>query len=65
MGVRRVVLAASRYDMMRPVLLETTRRLQAEGFAARFVDLGAVGHTYVAARGASVWRDALAWLDDA
>ena len=51
--------------MMRPVLQETARRLQAEGFAARFVDLGAVGHTYVAARGASVWRDALAWLDEA
>jgi poly(3-hydroxybutyrate) depolymerase len=64
-GVRRVVLAASRRDMMRPVLQETARRLQAEGFAARFVDLGATGHTYVASGGAAVWRDALAWLEDA
>ena len=63
-GVRRVVLAAGRNDMTRATLEETARRLQNEGFPARFVDLGAVGHTYVPARNVAGWRDALAWLEE-
>lgn len=64
-GVRRVVLAASRGDMMRPVLRETARRLAAEGFPVRFVDLGPGGHTYVPAAASEGWREALAWLEEA
>lgn len=63
--MRRVVLAAGRYDMTRRTLEETARRLDGEGFPVRFVDLGAVGHTFVPARGATGWRDALAWLEEA
>ncbi len=63
-GVRRAVFAATRGDMMRPVLMETARRLQAEGYAARFVDLGRGGHSCVA-RGETSWTEVLAWLDEA
>lgn len=63
-GVRRAVFAAGRYDMTRATLEETARRLQREGFPARFVDLGSVGHTYVPARNVAGWHDALAWLEE-
>ncbi len=65
LGVRRVVLAAGRYDATRRALEATARRLVAEGFAARFVDLGAVGHTYVPSRAVPGWGEALGWLEDA
>ncbi len=42
--------------------VETARQLRAEGFPARFVELGEVGHTFVAGAGGEVWRDALAWV---
>ena len=64
MGVRRVVLAAGRYDMTRRALEETAQNLAREGFPGRFVDLGAVGHTYVPSRRVAGWRDALAWLEE-
>jgi len=63
-GVRRVVLAAGRRDMTRSSLEATAQRLQREGFPARFVDLGAVGHTCAPSRSSPGWRDALAWLED-
>jgi hypothetical protein len=46
-------------------LRRTARRLQAEGHAARFLDLGRVGHTYVPAPDSPGWREALAWLEAA
>lgn len=61
-GVRRVVLAAGRRDMTRRALEATASRLAAEGFPVRFVDLGAVGHTYVPTRSSEGWGDALSWL---
>ncbi len=64
-GVRRAVFAAGRRDLTRRTLEETARRLAEEGFPARFVDLGAVGHTYVPSRDVPGWRDALAWLEGA
>ena len=64
-GVRRVVFAAGRRDLTRRTLEETAQRLTDEGFPARFVDLGAVGHTYVPSRDVPGWRDALAWLEGA
>ena len=64
MGVRRAVFAASRRDMTRHALEETAQRLRDEGFPARFVDLGAGGHTYVPTPDVAGWRDALAWLEE-
>lgn len=61
-GVRRLVLAAGRRDVTRATLVASAESLRAEGFPVRFVDLGAVGHTYAAGRGGSGWREALAWL---
>lgn len=61
-GVRRVLFAAGRRDETYRTLQAAARRLQAEGFAARFLDLGWVGHTYADHRSAEGWRAALAWL---
>ena len=61
-GLRRVVLAAGRRDGTRATLAATAERLRAEGFPVRFIDLGGVGHTYVAAHAGAEWREALAWL---
>ncbi|TAK29344.1 MAG: hypothetical protein EPO40_10640 [Myxococcaceae bacterium] len=63
-GVRRLVLAAGRRDITRATLAANAESLRAEGFPVRFVDLGAVGHTYAAGRGGSGWREALAWLSE-
>lgn len=59
-GVERVALAAGRYDMAYAPLVADAKRLQAEGIATRFYDLGHVGHTY-AAEDANVLHDAIAW----
>lgn len=62
-GVRRVALGAGRFDATWAPLRRAWATLAAEGFPVRFVDLGDVGHTYVAApASASAIPDALAWL---
>jgi predicted esterase len=65
LGITRVALGAGRYDQTYPGLRRTYERLVAAGFAARFVDLGRVGHTYVAEGGTAVVADAVTWLVDA
>jgi len=50
--------------LRRATLAANAESLRAEGFPVRFVDLGAVGHTYAAGRGGSGWREALAWLSE-
>ena len=61
-GVRRVVLAAGVYDGARPAMDEAAKRLAGEGYPARFVSLGAVGHTYVPDK-AGVLDEAVGWLE--
>ncbi|WP_394827248.1 alpha/beta hydrolase [Pendulispora albinea] len=63
-GVRRAVFASGRFDGTRRALENAAAALVQEGYAARFVDLGPVGHTYVPAREEPVLRDALAWLEE-
>jgi pimeloyl-ACP methyl ester carboxylesterase len=60
-GVRRVVLAAGRYDGAYGAMVEETKRLIAAGIDARFVGLGLVGHTY-AAEDPDAMTSSLAWL---
>lgn len=59
-GIRKVVLAAGALDMTYRDLERSTARLVHDGFDARFVSLGRVGHTYVA-EDAAVLDDAIAW----
>ncbi len=62
-GVRRVALGAGRFDATFAPLRRATEALAAEGFPVRFVDLGDVGHTYVAApTSALAISHALSWL---
>lgn len=61
-GVKRVVLAAGVYDGARPAMEAEARKLTADGFAARFVSLGTVGHTYVPDR-EGVLQSSLEWLE--
>ncbi|WP_394845927.1 hypothetical protein LZC95_00505 [Pendulispora brunnea] len=66
-GVRRAVFASGRYDMMRRPLERAAEALVQDGYPARFVDLGPVGHTYVPAADPlrmETMREALAWLED-
>lgn len=67
-GVTRVVLAAGRYDGTFAAMRDAVHAVGEgkRGFEARFVDLGAVGHTYEAAadRNEAV-HEAWAWLDAA
>lgn len=46
-GITRLALAAGDLDGASRTMRETTQKLVAEGFDARFVSLGRVGHTYV------------------
>lgn len=62
-GVLRTVLAAGAYDGARPAMERKARQLAMEGFAARFVSLGTVGHTYVPDRSDRVLRTTLLWLE--
>ena len=65
-GVRRAVFAAGRFDGTWRTLRDTARQLRAEGFDARFVDLGERGHGFAARPEArESWREALAWLEAA
>ncbi len=59
-GVERVVLGAGSRDAPYASLVRETARLEAEGMPARFVDLGAVGHTYATEAPAAL-RDAITW----
>jgi predicted esterase len=61
-GIRRVVLAAGRGDPSHDGMHATALRLEHEGIAVRWVDLGSVGHTLASAGSDAPWRDALAWL---
>ena len=61
-GITRVAFAAGRYDMMRKPLEKEAANVKADGFPTRFVDLGAVGHTYVPASNAAELRDTIARL---
>jgi predicted esterase len=67
-GVRRVVLAAGALDATYAPMRRTARRLSSEpGLEVRFVGLGRVGHTYVAAdeAHAKALRDAIVWAGGA
>lgn len=46
-GIDRLGLAAGDHDGAARTMRETAQRLAAEGYPARFVSLGKVGHTYV------------------
>lgn len=59
-GVERVVLGAGSLDAAYAPLRADADRLASEGMPTRFLDLGAVGHTY-AAEDPSVLADAIAW----
>lgn len=59
-GVARVVLAAGRMDASFAPLRRTTERLRREHVDARFVDLGAVGHTYATPE-RDAFAQAIAW----
>lgn len=59
-GVRRIVLGATRTEPWRAALERRAAILRRDGLAARFVDLGRVGHTYVG-DDPDVLRDAIAW----
>lgn len=59
-GVERVVLGSGSRDAPYASLVRETARLEAEGMPARFVDLGAVGHTYATEAPAAL-HDAIAW----
>ena len=59
-GIRRVVLGAGSQDVAYAPLVQDVKRLQNEGMDARFVDLGAVGHTY-AAENTDALREAITW----
>lgn len=61
-GIERVVFAAGDYDGARPAMQRAAERLAREGFSARWVSLGRVGHTYASNPKETV-RDALVWLE--
>lgn len=63
-GVARIVLASGDRDSPRVSLERTAERLRAAAVDARFVSLGAVGHTY-AAEDPSVLAQAIAWAGGA
>lgn len=68
LGVTRVVLAAGRYDGTYKNMQKAVAAIGegVRGFEARFVDLGAVGHTYVPADDrVEAVHEAWAWLDQA
>jgi len=61
-GVRRVALAAGRYDQAARAMRETAAALRRDGVDARFVSLGEVGHTPASRGVGPVWRALLGWL---
>jgi pimeloyl-ACP methyl ester carboxylesterase len=63
-GVERVVLASGDRDAPRAALERAAERLRRQGVEARFVSLGAVGHTYAAEHPAAL-AEAIAWAGGA
>lgn len=63
-GVERVAFASGALDAAHDALVDDAKRLQREGFDARFFDLGRVGHTYIA-EDPSVLREAIVWAGSA
>ena len=61
-GVRRIALAAGRYDQAARFMRETAAALRREGVDARFISLGEVGHGVASRAVGPVWRDVLGWL---
>lgn len=61
-GVRRLVLAAGDLDASAATMRASAEHLQNEGFDAKFVSLGRVGHTYVADDPKKL-ADAVAWTE--
>lgn len=59
-GVSRLVLAAGRYDATFAPLERAATRLRKEGMAVRFIDLGTIGHSYVA-KDRQALHDAIGW----
>lgn len=59
-GITRVALGAGKLDAAYAPLAADAKRLASEGMEVRFVDLGNVGHTYVA-ENPDVLADAIAW----
>ncbi|MBS2019217.1 MAG: hypothetical protein JST00_40505 [Deltaproteobacteria bacterium] len=59
-GVSRVALGAGQLDGSYAPLRRTAERLRSEGFDVRFVDLGAIGHTYQTTETAAL-AGAIAW----
>ena len=65
-GVTRMVLAAGLYDGTHEQMRRAAPGFAGSGVEARFVDLGAVGHTYEpSAERAVALREAWEWLDAA
>ena len=64
-GVKRAAIGAGKYDGTYVSLQKTAKALEAEGYPIRFVDLGKVGHTYVAEAGNDEVESAIRWLDEA
>lgn len=65
-GVTRMVLAAGLHDGMHEPMRKAAARFAGSGVEARFVDLGAVGHTYQPSEDhAQLVHDAWIWLDAA
>lgn len=59
-GVTRIALAAGQLDGSYTHLRRTAERLRREGVDVRFVDLGAIGHTYQTTETAAL-ASAIAW----
>lgn len=59
-GVKRVALGAGQLDGSYAPLRRTAARLEREGIEVRFVDLGAIGHTYQTTETAAL-ASAIAW----
>lgn len=60
-GVKRMLLAAGDYDMTHGPMWSTARRLSRDGFPARFMSLGKVGHTFPSDMTKRMTK-AMAWL---
>jgi predicted esterase len=59
-GVRRLLMVAGEYDMMRGDMFKQTRRLSRQGFPSAFLSLGKIGHAFPSDMNERVAR-ALAW----
>jgi len=60
-GVKRLLMVAGEYDMMRSDMFQQTRRLRRQGFRSAFFSLGKIGHAFPSDMNDRVAR-ALAWV---